>query len=320
MDLKSFAGNDNTIYELEQVMKSGAFPHAVIIDGAKGTGKKTLANILAQYLVCVSDGGKPCGHCSGCIKAAHKTHPDINITDGNVQGVLAVDNIRKIRSDAYIMPNEAPVKVYLILDCDKMLAASQNALLKILEEPPKNVVFIITATSANMLLQTVRSRSRIYTLYPPPVEISAGYIESAYPQLNKEEILSALKVTDGNIGKALQNIQSGNEEAKMLADQILAAVTEGREYDMLLLTSRLSSSRDFAAGVLDFLLEDAGECIKASVGIETHLDAARKTAEKLSQKRIYRLADDIEKARNILKSNVNLNFFGTWLCAVLKEK
>ena len=319
MDLKTFVANETVLYELSHAMNSDTFPHAIIIDGAAGTGKKTLADIIARYCVCLSDGEKPCGHCPGCLKALHGTHTDIFIADGNTPGALAIDAIRKIRSDAYIVPNEAPKKVYEILDCDKIQAAAQNALLKILEEPPKNVVFVLTVTSANMLLQTVRSRSRIYTLYPPAPEQAAQFLREMYPDRDSEELLSAARLTDGNIGKAIQTIESGSEEAKALADEIMAAVTTKREYDLLLLTSRLSAGREFASSVLDFMLEDAGECIRASVGLPTNLKAAQDIAAKLSPKRVYKLADNIENAKNVLKSNVNLNFFGTWLCAVLKS-
>ncbi len=319
MDLKNFVSNEKVIRELTYVVESGNIPHAMIIDGAKGTGKKTLAKILAQSCVCLSESSCPCGECAGCVKALHGTHPDIYVADGNIPGSLTIDSIRTIRTDAYIIPNEAPRKVYLILDCDKMQPASQNALLKILEEPPKNVVFILTVTSSNMLLQTVRSRSRVYTLYPPGVEQTAKYVEEIFPDKDKEEILSAARLNDGNIGKTIADLESGSEQAKELADSILKAVTVGKEYDLLIFTGKLSESRDFAARVMDILFEDAAECIKASIGMETNLEAARVTAGKLSPSRVYKLAENIGKAKDVLKTNVNLNFFGTWLCAMLRN-
>lgn len=318
MDLNSFVGNETVRFELSQAMQSDNFPHALIIDGAAGTGKKTLARIIARYCVCLAEEHKPCGHCAGCIKALHHSHPDICIVDGKASGTLTIDSVRRLRSDAYIMPHEAPKKVYLLLDCDKMQPVAQNALLKILEEPPKNVVFVITVTSANLLLLTVRSRSRIYTLYPPAPGQAADYLASVFPDKTKDELLSAAALADGNIGTAIRNLESGSEEAKALADEILLAVTDKREYNLLVLTSRLSASREFAAGVLDFLIEDAGECIRASAGLPTELQAARVTVEKLSPKRIYRLAETIGRARDVLKTNVNLNFFSTWFCAVLR--
>ena len=317
MDLKTFVANETVLYELSHAMNSDTFPHAIIIDGAAGTGKKTLADIIARYCVCLSDGEKPCGHCPGCLKALHGTHTDIFIADGNTPGALAIDAIRKIRSDAYIMPNEAPVKVYLILDCDKMLPASQNALLKILEEPPLNVVFVLTVSSANILLQTVRSRSRIYTLYPPDKEEAAAYLEKRYPEINPGELNNHAALCGGNIGAAITGIEGGGEEAAALAEEMLHAVVKRRSYDLLLLTTRLSSSREFAAKSIDMLLGLSGEAIRASAGLDVTSEAAKAASEKLTLERLYKLADNIEKAREVLKSNVNLNFFGTWLCAQL---
>ncbi len=319
MYLSEFVSNDTVKEELAQAMQSGLFPHALIIDGAKGTGKKTLAGIIAEYCVCLSDDVKPCGKCSGCLKAMHRCHPDIYIADGNVSGSLSIESIRNMRSDAYIMPNEAPKKVYLVIDCDKMLPPAQNALLKVLEEPPADVVFVLTVTSANMMLQTVRSRSRIYTLYPPSPEQAAEYLKNIYPDKNDRELMDAAVLTDGNIGQAIQNFETGSEEAKALADEILTAITEKREYPLLLLTNNLSKSREFAAKVLDCLLDDAGECIRAASGLETNSKAAEIVAERLSVRRICQLAENISDAKNVLKTNVNLNFFGTWLCAVLKD-
>lgn len=318
MNFEEFVSNDNIIYELSHAVEDETLPHAIIIDGAKGTGKKTLADIIARSCVCLENKGKPCGKCSACVKAIHRSHPDIFIADGNTSGSLSIDAIRNIRSDAYIMPNEAAKKVYILSDCDKILLPAQNALLKILEEPPRNVVFILTVSSANILLQTVRSRSRIYTLYPPSPEKAAEYLLKVFPQRSFEELLNAAKLTDGNIGQIIQNIENGNEETKQLADQIMLAVIGKNEYDLLVLTSQVSKNRDFASGVLDCLVDDAGECIRASAGLDTYLPAAKQIAERFSSKRIYQLADNIEKARNVLKSNVNLNFFGTWLCSVLR--
>ncbi len=317
MMLNEFVGNDTVKYELSKAMASEAFPHALIIEGAKGTGKKTLAGIIASYCVCLSDEDKPCGRCAGCVKALHKCHPDIFVIDGTQPGALSIENVRKIRSDAFIMPNEAPKKAYLILDCDKMLAPAQNALLKILEEPPLNVVFVLTVSSANILLQTVRSRSRIYTLYPPDKEEAAAYLEKRYPEINPGELNNHAALCGGNIGAAITGIEGGGEEAAALAEEMLHAVVKRRSYDLLLLTTRLSSSREFAAKSIDMLLGLSGEAIRASAGLDVTSEAAKAASEKLTLERLYKLADNIEKAREVLKSNVNLNFFGTWLCAQL---
>ena len=117
MLLSEFAGNDEVKFELSEAMKNNTLPHALIIDGAKGTGKKTLARIIAQYCVCSSEEMRPCGVCAHCRKAEKNIHPDIMTSDGNNSGELNVEAIRSIRSSAYIKPNEARIKVYMLFNC-----------------------------------------------------------------------------------------------------------------------------------------------------------------------------------------------------------
>ncbi len=317
MMLDDFIANDEVKTELEQAMLSNKLPHAIIIEGAKGTGKKTIADIIAGYCVCQGE-KRPCGTCPGCIKALHKSHPDIFIADGSNSVEINIEAIRNIRQDAYIMPNEARLKVYLLLDCDKMLIPSQNAFLKVLEEPPANVIFVITVTSANMLLQTVRSRSRIYTLYPVSNEQAAGYLLKKYPEKPYDEILRAASLCDGNIGKTAEILESGGEQSSKLANDIFSAIANGKEYDTLVLTSQMTTNRNFASSVLDFLLENAAECVKVSVGGSSDSEIAKRVAAAKSKNRILRLAENIDRAKEILSTNVNLSFFSTWLASVLK--
>lgn len=322
MLLDEFVSNQNVKSELSECMENGNIPHAIIIDGAEGTGKKTLADIISKYCICIGNvpnHKKPCGLCSGCIKAEHGSHPDIYKIDGKVSGMLSIDNIRKMRSDVYVKPNEAPAKVYILSDCDKMLAPAQNALLKILEEPPGDVVFILTVSSANMLLQTVRSRARVFSLFPAGIKEAAEYLKNN-SENNYESCLDIAENCGGNIGIMLERLKENEDEARTLANDILKAVGMSSEYNLLLLTSKLSTSRDFAVRTLDCMLELISLAIKESLGIETGSQSAAEISMKLSVKRISVLAEKIQNARNILNTNVNLNFFGAWLSSVLKTK
>ncbi len=314
MLLSNFAANAELKSELSDIMKHHALPHAVIIDGAKGTGKATLADIIAQYCVCTSEQTKPCGVCSGCMKAEKHIHPDIFIADST----LSVDAVRKIRSSAYIVPNEAPMKVYILLNCDKMLAPAQNALLKILEEPPANVQFIMTVQSASSMLATVRSRSRIFSLFPAGIREAAQIAAAHFPDKSPEEVSHAAQICDGNIGMTLRMLQNGGEEALRLAEEIFQAITLSSEYPLLTLTGQLASDRAFAVSVLDCMTEIAADCVKASFGVSVPSPVASSVAERYSKKRIAGISENILYARKILNTNVNLNLFCTWLCSVLR--
>ena len=317
MLLSEFAGNAELKYELSEIMKRGTLPHAIIIEGAEGTGKRTLADIIAQYCVCMAESEKPCGICNSCMKAEKHIHPDIFYADGNDKA-LTVDSVRNMRTDAYIKPNEAPMKVYILSNCEKMLAPAQNAFLKVLEEPPKNVQFIMTVKSASSMLQTVRSRSRVFSVFPSSIEETVKIAEKRFPNKDISEIEHIAEMCDGNIGMTLQMIESGGEEARKLAEEIFNAITQSVEYPLLSLTGRLTESRNFATGVLDCMTEIATDCVKASVGVKVSSRAALQTAERYSKKRIAEIAENIRYARNVLNTNVNLNLFCTWLSSVLR--
>ena len=319
MLLSEFAANEEVKSELSELMKKDTLPHAMIIEGAKGTGKKTLAEIIARFCVCSSDNNRPCGMCGDCIKAEKNIHPDIFIADGNNSGELNIEAIRNIRSDAYIKPNEAAKKVYILLNCEKMLMPAQNAFLKILEEPPENVIFILTAVSAASLLQTVRSRSRILSLYPPTVGDAAEFLRKRFPDKDITEIQNAAKNSIGNIGNAIEFLEGGSEESRLIAEEILKAIPLSTEYSLLIATNKLSQNRALAVSSLDILCELISECVKASAGIENTSALAKDIALKLTKKRLFRLQEKIVKARDILNTNVNLNFYGTWLCAELRN-
>lgn len=140
-------------------------PHAILLEGPAGSGKAELARWIAKAAVCTGEGERPCGRCSGCIKAAAGTHPDITIVGGGTAArSLHVDTVRQVRSDAYVKPNEAPRRVFLLEGAETMSEQAQNALLKVFEEPPERVIFLLTVTSAVKLLPTVRSRAQLFTL------------------------------------------------------------------------------------------------------------------------------------------------------------
>ncbi len=319
MLLSEFAANTTVKNELSETMKNNSLPHAILLTGAKGTGKKTLADMIAQYCVCSSDTARPCGICPDCLKAQKQIHPDIVTADGNNTGALSIDSVRKIRASAYIKPNEAAAKVYLLLNCEKMLPPAQNAFLKILEEPPENVVFIMTAVSASSLLQTVRSRSRIFSLYPAAVSEAVNEVQKRLPEKSADEIKNAAERCGGNIGMILQTLENGGEEAMKLAEEIFSAILLSVEYPLLTLTYRLTQSRNFAVNVADCLIEVSAEAVKASAGVKTSCAAAENAAKKISKKRLIKIQNKAQKAREILNSNVNMNFFCTWLCAALRS-
>ena len=138
--------------------------HAYIVSSASEKQRAEVARELAAKMMCSVGGEAPCGVCRDCRKIQAGIHPDLitvsRLTDdsGNKKREMTVDQIREMSADAVVLPNEAKAKVYIIEDADTMNASAQNAALKLFEEPPQNVSFILCVQNIEKLLITVRSR------------------------------------------------------------------------------------------------------------------------------------------------------------------
>lgn len=138
--------------------------HATIVSASSTEDCLRLAEQLAAAVVCQSAGPIPCGVCRACRKAQAGIHPDIirvrrpEDDKGRPKKEIVVEQIRSMALDAVVLPNESERKVYLIEDADCMNIPAQNAALKLLEEPPAGVYFLLCAANPALLLPTVRSR------------------------------------------------------------------------------------------------------------------------------------------------------------------
>ncbi len=180
MNLSALAGNQRLKSQLAQQQGGTGLSHAYIIAGRPGTGRHTLVATLAAAALCREGGvNAPCGQCPQCKKVYGKLHPDV-IVAGEDKPLL-VDEIRELRSDVYIRPNEGIRKVYILWNSDKMKDSPQNALLKILEEGPSYALFILVADNPGGILETLRSRSETLNLAPAEEQIPEGMEEKISP-------------------------------------------------------------------------------------------------------------------------------------------
>ncbi len=153
----------NQLYDLA---KTGKLTHALLLESVNENERLNVALNIAKNLTCTTNSNFACDTCENCWKITRKIHPDITLicTQEEKTKSIKIDDIRNIRQDAYIIPNEGHYKIYIISDGDYITVQAQNALIKILEEPPKNVIFIILCSSVLNLLDTVRSRSQHFII------------------------------------------------------------------------------------------------------------------------------------------------------------
>lgn len=329
MRFPGFVGNKELKQLLSSMFAQGRLPHAMILQGEDGLGKHTLAEIIAAAAVCTAGPEEaPCGVCPGCIQAAAGSHPDIHRAQGTgASRSFHVEEIRFIRSDVYKKPHEAQRRVYLLYGADTMSVQAQNALLKVLEEPPDYALFLLTCPSASSLLPTVRSRAQVVTLTPPSEEEAVAAALEKCPQVSRQEMESAARQYGCNVGKM---IASFSEEAQAAAADLAAAIVESswapQELPLLEMTAPMLRDRNLIRAVMGHLVlifRDAcairagsAVCISGSPRAQ---EVSRKLAGRLTRIRLMQLPALAEETRLRVDRNANTSLLVTEFCARLRE-
>lgn len=237
MPFSNFHGNAETVHRLRDMLARDRFPHAVVLSGAPGSGKYTLALMIAQALNCqtptVTDGLPDfCGKCANCTRIAQaadldarfaeavearenlretdkketrlfvQTHPDVLVIPPDPpQMMIKVDQIRRVIETIYYRPAEGRERVYIFTDSAFMKEAA-NSLLKVLEEPPDFATIFLLTENPGELLPTIRSRSMVFQLAALPVEEIEAYLEEHGPEWKAPQRALVARLCQGAIGRA----------------------------------------------------------------------------------------------------------------------
>ena len=262
--LDTFIGNNEIKETLKACVLSGRFPHAFIIEGEEGSGRHTLARMIAAAAVC-EDENAPCGNCRVCDLVLRDGHSDV-LTYAPEGATFKIDTVREIRDNAYVMPIEAKRKVNILIDCDKMNEPAQNAFLKVLEEPPEFMVFILITQNAQSLLTTVRSRCVTLTVQNPDLDDAADYIklQTGKPDADIKE---ALENAHGNIGKAMAMLDGTASEAVEAAKVYFESFKNRDRVEALKVMSKFEKDRlGFMSLLVELRLMAQREAKKCAMG------------------------------------------------------
>ena len=290
------------IHELKRTLsaslREGVLSHAVLIEGEKGTGRKELAIWLAKAILCKSE-DPPCDACSVCRKIKSGNHPDVEIF-GESGGARSfhIESIREIKNTLWLAPNESEQKIYILLNIENMTAEAQNALLKSLEEPPAHARFILTCDNRRSLLDTIISRSTVYTLEPPTREECAGAL------CEKDAEIFAIAY-GGNLGAAISGAEE-NRELVFLAAKTPDLLKKGESYTLAAELGSLCKTRADLSEYLERLMNITGRC-----GIDRA--AGKNTPVRITPIEAVKTSEIIERGKLAVLQNCSLELIESWL-------
>jgi DNA polymerase-3 subunit delta' len=322
-------GQDKILALLDYSLKSGDIAHAYLLLGPQHVGKRTLAISFAQALNC--DGqGAPCGQCASCRRIWEGKHSDVISIGLGVRRAISIDDIRELQHLANLPPYEGKHRVFIIDGAEYLSVEAANALLKILEEPPPKLTWLLLASDDQYLLPTVVSRCQRLELRPLPREQMRRFlIESRQVEWSKADLLSRL--SQGCLGWALSALD-GDEWLEQRC-QVVSKLSS-------LLDTSFAERFDYAqarAAELEKKHEPAVELVNAwfgwwrdllltkmngmeSIANIDYQDLLRAQASVLSLVEIREFIGKLYKMQQGLVNNANLRLMFEWLMVNMPRK
>jgi DNA polymerase-3 subunit delta' len=245
-------GHEWAVELLERSLVNGRTAHAYLLLGLPQIGKTTLALNFAQALNCLGE-GKPCGQCRSCRKIAHGSHPDVRVIEA-INRTIRIDQIRAMQREVALSPHEGRWKVYVIRQMERATTEAANCLLKTLEEPPSQVILMLTASDMDQLLPTIVSRCQVLNLRPPSVLLTQKALEERW-EIDPDRARLLARLSGGRLGWAVRASEGKailRKREKRL-NEMIELVGQGR-VERLRYAQHLSQSPDGLRDVLDLWL------------------------------------------------------------------
>ncbi len=281
--IKENSFHENILKTLDSFFADGRRPHALLIDGASAEERESLSFLAARMMVCENKDRTPCGECEHCRKAKENIHPDIiTISKPDDKKHFVKDDVKKMVVDAFLTPNEADTKVFIIKEMQQMTEESQNLLLKILEEPPRYTAFILTSETSNAVIGTVLSR-----------------------------------VIRLRLGKTSATEYS--EKAVAVTEKFIDAVLSPYEYNRIEATATLDGNKALTAEVLEALVSVLRDAIALKSGgkilSEAFSSKTKKLSDNMTLEKLFKMYDTVTGLLRSLENNPNYNLLSAVLCA-----
>lgn len=272
---------------VDELFEGGRMFHAVLVAGGSEEERSAAAALIAQNAVCTGGEATACNGCESCRKAKEGIHPDIiTVQKPTDKKFFQKDSLKAVVEGAYLTPNEAPLKVYIIKELSFMTEECQNVLLKILEEPPSYTAFVLTAQNANDVIKTVLSR------------------------------VTRLRL-DGEVKKEL------SQKAADVVKNTLTALLSQFEFDVVAALAPVDGDKALTAEVVSALTAALRDSVVQKFGRRPLLTAfnaeTRALCERFSVDGLLKMYDSVNELLKLCESYPNYTLLAAVLCARLKS-
>ena len=302
MAFETLLGNDRLKENLTKSLNQGRISHFYLLSGPTGSGKHTLARLLAAAILCQKD-HRPCLSCGPCRKVLENNHPDVITVEDPEHKAVAVKIVRQYREDVYIRPNESERKIYIFPQ--ELNVEGQNALLKILEEPPAYGVFILLTNNPEQVLPTVRSRCTELKLQSLPESLLRSQLSREFPQATQEALTAAAVRSGGYLGQARELLEQGNTLPPQ-TEQFLRAYGEKNSLELTkVLVSMEKWKRDQLIAMLESWISFLEEALACRSGMRPLHPLTKALAAQRSPQDLMQAITQLQKTVTYARSNVS---------------
>lgn len=294
-------------------LDGGRLPHATLMTGERGVGKRVLAEAVAAVLVCekrAAGAGAACGVCRQCQLVAGDSHPDIRVYQPQKSRMVRIDQVRALSEFAVASPQVAAYKIAIIDRADQLNINAANALLKTLEEPSADTVLLLLQETGRPVLPTIRSRCRISVLATPTAEQAAQWLELRVQGLEQKPSAGqqklALHLAGGAPRLALEFLENGVLEQREAALDAFRQFMKGT----ITVASATKAFRDMGHEATLNLMESwANDLARVCAGADARdpgiTEVVRYLAAADTPWRAHELVDAIRESRRALINNVS---------------